>query len=83
MCPYLCLRGHIAPIVAAKVITDPGVLDLAQMVMVRCDMLAACTEEPGRITRRYGTPALAEAQGLVSDWMRKTGLGISWAGGQQ
>ncbi|MER3438636.1 MAG: allantoate amidohydrolase [Chloroflexota bacterium] len=46
------------------------------MVMVRCDMLAACTEEPGRITRRYGTPALAEAQGLVSDWMRKTGLTV-------
>ncbi|GIW04084.1 MAG: Zn-dependent hydrolase [Thermomicrobiales bacterium] len=57
-------------------ITEPGVLDLAQMVMARCDMLAACTEEPGRITRRYGTPALAQAQELVSDWMRKTGLTV-------
>ena len=30
--------------------------------MARCDELAAFTEEPGRITRPYGTPALAAAR---------------------
>ena len=33
----------------------------AARVMRRCDELAECTDEPGRITRLYGTPALARA----------------------
>ncbi len=61
---------------AANLIPDPDVLDLAQIVMARCDALAGCTEEPGRITRRYGTPALAQAQTLVAGWMRETGLTV-------
>jgi allantoate deiminase len=42
----------------------------AANVMVRCDQLAAFTEEPGRITRRFATPALAAAQDRVEGWMR-------------
>jgi hydantoinase/carbamoylase family amidase len=42
----------------------------AEMVMVRADQLARCTEEPGRITRRFATPALAAAQEKVEGWMR-------------
>jgi allantoate deiminase len=46
----------------------------AASVLDRCGLLARCTEEPGRITRRFGTPALAQARDLVADWMRQAGL---------
>jgi allantoate deiminase len=46
----------------------------AQTVLERCELLAACTEEPGRITRRFATPALARARDLVAGWMRDSGL---------
>ena len=44
--------------------------------MSRCDELATFTEEPGRITRSYGTPALTEARELVAQWMRDAGLDV-------
>jgi allantoate deiminase len=46
----------------------------ARAVLDRCDALARCSEEPGRITRRFATPALAEARALVDGWMREAGL---------
>jgi allantoate deiminase len=46
----------------------------ARTVLERCDLLARCSEEPGRLTRRFATPALAEARGLVEGWMREAGL---------
>jgi allantoate deiminase len=49
-------------------------LDAAAGVMARADELAACTERPGEITRRYGTPALLEARGLLDGWMRAAGM---------
>jgi allantoate deiminase len=47
---------------------------LAATVLQRADRLAACTEEPGRLTRRFATPALAQAGDLVLDWMREAGM---------
>jgi allantoate deiminase len=47
---------------------------LAGTVLERCDRLAACTEEPGRLTRRFATPALADACDLVAGWMREAGM---------
>src|SRR5215208_2521815 len=44
--------------------------------MARCDELAAYTEEPGRITRPYGTPAHMATRDVVADWMRDVGLNI-------
>ena len=44
--------------------------------MARCDELATFTEEPGRITRPYGTPALTAARELVAQWMRDAGLDV-------
>lgn len=44
--------------------------------MARCDELAAHTEEPGRITRPYGTPALTAAREVVAQWMREAGLDV-------
>src|SRR3954452_23967033 len=52
--------------------TAPAVL--AATVLDRADRLAACTEEPGRLTRRFATPALAEAGDLVLGWMREAGV---------
>jgi allantoate deiminase len=46
----------------------------AEAVLERCDRLARCTEEPGRITRRFATPALDAARTLVEGWMREAGL---------
>jgi allantoate deiminase len=46
----------------------------ARTVLERCDLLAGCSEEPDRLTRRFATPALDEARGLVDGWMRHAGL---------
>jgi allantoate deiminase len=46
----------------------------AQRVLERADELAACTEDPGRITRPLGSPALAAAMERVEAWMREAGL---------
>ena len=44
--------------------------------MARCDELAVFTEEPGRITRPYGTPSLTAAREKVAQWMREAGLDV-------
>ncbi len=44
--------------------------------MARCDALAAYSEEPGRITRPYGTPSLTAAREDVARWMREAGLNV-------
>jgi len=49
-------------------------VSVAATVMRRCDELAACTEEPGAITRPFATPAMRRAQELVIGWMREAGM---------
>jgi allantoate deiminase len=46
----------------------------AARVLERCDRLAEISEEPGRLTRRFGTDAMREANELVGGWMREAGL---------
>jgi allantoate deiminase len=46
----------------------------ARTVLERCDLLASCSEESGRLTRRFATPALDEVRTLVDGWMREAGL---------
>ena len=46
----------------------------AARAMTRCDAVAACSEEEDRVTRRYLTPAMKEAHGLIAGWMRDAGL---------
>jgi allantoate deiminase len=48
----------------------------AREIIRRCRRLAECTEEPGHITRPYGSPAMAEAQRLVREWMEEAGLAV-------
>lgn len=54
----------------------PTTSDLAARVMARCDDLAGQSEESGRLTRRYGTPALRAAQEMTAGWMREAGLTV-------
>ena len=46
----------------------------AATVMQRCDVLAACTEEPGSITRPFATDAMRRVHQYVREWMREAGM---------
>ncbi len=46
----------------------------AAAVLRRCDELAAFTEEEGRLTRRFATPALQQAGDAVRGWMEAAGM---------
>lgn len=43
-------------------------------IVARCRELAGVSEEDGRLTRRYATPAMARANALVAAWMREAGM---------
>jgi allantoate deiminase len=47
---------------------------LAKNVMRRCDDLARITDEPGRLTRTFASPAMRRANELVGAWMRGAGM---------
>jgi allantoate deiminase len=44
------------------------------VIVERCRALAGVSEEQGRLTRRYATPAMARANALVGSWMREAGM---------
>jgi len=48
----------------------------ADTVMQRCDALAGFSEEPGRLTRRFASAALREANAAVAGWMRAAGMAV-------
>jgi allantoate deiminase len=50
---------------------------LAEEVVARCRALAAISEEPGRLTRRFATRAMTRANALVGGWMAAAGLTVS------
>ena len=43
--------------------------DLAREAIRRCRLLAACTEQPGHITRTFLSPPMHEAHRMVRAWM--------------
>ncbi len=51
-------------------------LSYAAAVLKRCDELAAFSEEDGRLTRRFGTPALRQAGETVRGWMEAVGMAV-------
>ncbi len=51
-------------------------LHAAAAVLRRCDELAAFSEESGRLTRRFATPALAQAADAVTGWMDAAGMTV-------
>jgi allantoate deiminase len=48
----------------------------AAEVVRRCRELAAVSEEPGRLTRRFATSAMTRANALVGGWMAAAGLEV-------
>jgi allantoate deiminase len=44
--------------------------------MRRCDQLGAISDEPGRLTRAFRSPAMQQANALVGSWMRAAGLDV-------
>ena len=46
----------------------------ATTVMERCELLGNISEEPGRLTRPFGSQAMREANDIVSGWMRMAGM---------
>jgi allantoate deiminase len=48
----------------------------AQEVILRCGLLAHCTEEPGHITRTFLSPPMREVHRLVREWMEDAGLHV-------
>jgi len=44
--------------------------------MRRCDELGSITDEPGKITRTFASPAMRRANKLVGSWMREAGLQV-------
>jgi allantoate deiminase len=51
-------------------------LSTAATVLARCARLGEVSEEPGRLVRRFATPAMREANDLVAGWMREAGLAV-------
>jgi allantoate deiminase len=54
--------------------TDPDAQVIGAVLMARLDALAAFTDEPGRLSRFYLTPAHRAAAETVRGWMQEAGL---------
>jgi allantoate deiminase len=54
----------------------------AAEVMERCEQIARSSDEPGRITRLFCSPAMKSAHRLVGEWMKSAGMstGLDAAG---
>ena len=48
----------------------------AEQVMERIDHLSGISEEPGCLTRSFGSEAMREANALVAHWMREAGMSV-------
>ena len=51
-------------------------LDPAGTIMARCATLGQLSEEPDRLTRRFATPPMREANAPVAGWMRAAGMAV-------
>lgn len=53
---------------------DFRLVPLAQQALARCDAAALFTEEPGRITRTFCSPAMADLHVALRGWMTAAGM---------
>ena len=51
--------------------------ELAREAIRRCRLLAACTEQPGHITRAFLSPPMHEAHRMVRAWMEAARMEVS------
>jgi allantoate deiminase len=47
---------------------------MTSRILRRIDALARITDEPGRLTRTFASPAMRRANDLVAGWMREAGM---------
>ena len=52
------------------------VISNAEEAIRRCRDLAACTEEPGRITRTFLSPPVRDVHRLLTKWMEDAGMSV-------
>ena len=52
------------------------VAEAADRIMERIAALARISDEPGQLTRTYGSPAMRRANDLVAGWMRDAGMTV-------
>jgi allantoate deiminase len=69
-------RAGKAPGVKARAGGTGKALRFGPTLMARLDALAAFTEVPGQLTRRYLTPAHVAAMGQVRAWMEEAGMQV-------
>lgn len=50
----------------------------AATIMQHCAILARYSEEPGRLTRRFATQAMRQANEAVAGWMRDAGMSVQY-----
>lgn len=50
--------------------------DLAKSTMQRLDALAQMSEDDGKLTRTFASPAMRRANELVGSWMREAGMSV-------
>ncbi len=48
----------------------------AHTIMERCAILATFSEEPGCLTRPYGSPSMQHVNEIVGGWMREAGMHV-------
>jgi allantoate deiminase len=46
----------------------------ARKILQRIEALAKITDEPGRVTRLFASPAMRRANALIASWMREAGM---------
>jgi allantoate deiminase len=49
-------------------------MNAAQQILRRSDVLAKFSDEPGKITRTFASPAMRRANDRVAQWMRQSGM---------
>jgi allantoate deiminase len=49
---------------------------LTDDVLARCDLLAGCSEEPGRLTRTFLRPPVRDVHAHLTRWMTEAGLNV-------
>ena len=50
--------------------------DLAKATMQRIEALADISENDGKLTRTFASPAMRRANDLVGSWMREAGMSV-------
>jgi allantoate deiminase len=62
------------PVVDEAAVNGSNIDTSAAEILERCDALARCSDEPGRITRVFCSPAMRHAHRLVIEWMKSAGM---------